>query len=139
MEAKAIWKSRLTFTGTADSGFEVPLGAEPSVGGDHDGFKPLELIAIGLAGCTGMDVISILNKKRQDVTAFEVQVRADRAKEHPRVFTKIHITYVITGNQVDPKAAERAIELSETKYCPAHAMLKEVSQMTSTYQIREAS
>jgi putative redox protein len=139
MNAKATWKSRLSFTGTADTGFEVPLGTDPSVGGDSDGFKPMELIAIGLAGCTGMDVISILQKKRQDVTDFEVHVRAERAEDHPRVFTEINVTYLVTGNQINPQAVERAIELSENKYCPAHAMLGQVASITCNYQILEAS
>lgn len=80
----------------------------------------------GLAGCTAMDVISILQKKKQDVTHFEVKVNADRAKEHPKVFTKIGITFYVTGNEIDPVAVDRAIELSSTKYCPAHAMLGKV-------------
>jgi putative redox protein len=77
MDAKVIWQQGLTFTGTADSGFSVPLGADPGVGGADDGFHPLELMAVSLAGCTAMDVISILKKKRQDVTAFEVSVHAE--------------------------------------------------------------
>ena len=88
MEAKVDWKGRLTFTGTADFGFSVQLGAKAAVGGDDDGFRPMELIAMGLAGCTAMDVISILRKKRQDVTEFEVQVHVERAEEHPKVFTE---------------------------------------------------
>ena len=76
----------MTFTGTADSGFSVPLGGNPKFGGDNDGFRPMELIATGLAGCTAMDTISILQKKRQEVTDFEVNVHAERAKEHPSVF-----------------------------------------------------
>jgi putative redox protein len=84
MEAKVNWKGRLSFTGTADTGFTLPLGANPKVGGDNDGFRPMELMALSLAGCTAMDVISILTKKRQEVTGFEVQVHADRAEEHPK-------------------------------------------------------
>ena len=101
MEAKVTWSNRLTFSGTADSGFSVPLGANPSVGGDDDGFRPLELFAVGLAGCTAMDVISILQKKRQSITAFEVRVQAERADEHPRSFTNIQVEYLVTGNNVD--------------------------------------
>jgi putative redox protein len=91
MEAKVTWHQGLSFTGTADTGYLVPLGANPRVGGDDDGFRPMELIATGLAGCTGMDTISILQKKRQDVTDFEVKVHTERADEHPRVFTHIKI------------------------------------------------
>ena len=139
MDVKVIWEDRLTFSGTADSGFTLPLGTSPSVGGDDDGFGPLELIALGLAGCTAMDVISILRKKRQDVTAFEVRVHVDRVEEHPRVFSNMHIEYVVTGHEVDEAAVERAIELSETKYCPAHAMLRKVVPITSAYIIQAAN
>lgn len=138
METKVTWKSRMSFTGSNTSGFEVPLGTDPSVGGDNDGFRPMELIAIGLAGCTAMDTISILQKKRQDITAFEVVVHADRGEEHPKVFTKIALEYLIEGHQVDPSAVERAIELSATKYCPAQAMLEKAVQIEHTYSIKEA-
>ncbi len=97
----------------------------------------MELIAIGLAGCTAMDVISILQKKRQDVTAFETRVHARRAVEHPKVFTNIQIEYIVEGRKIDPAAVERAIELSETKYCPAQAMLAKAVKIDHTYTIRE--
>jgi putative redox protein len=137
MKVQVIWDDGLTFSGTADSGFSVPLGADPSVGGNNDGFRPLELFALGLAGCTAMDVISILQKKRQSITAFEVHVQAERADEHPRTFTKVHIDYLVTGKNVEKAAVERAIELSETKYCPAQAMLKDVVPISSSYKISE--
>ena len=123
MEAKVVWKNRMSLTGSSDSGFSVPLGTDPDVGGDNDGFRPMELIAIGLAGCTGMDVISILTKKKQKVNDFEVQVHAEKSSEHPKVFTKIEIEYIVTGEDIDRAAVERAVELSVTKYCPAQAML----------------
>ncbi len=138
MEAKVVWKGRMSFSGTANTGFEVPLGADPAVGGDNDGFRPIELFAVGLAGCTAMDVISILQKKRQEVTAFEVQVHADRAEEHPKIFTKMHVEYMFTGRNLNAKAIERAIELSEQTYCPAQGMLNKVVSMTSSYKITEA-
>jgi putative redox protein len=96
------------------------------VGGDDDGPRPMELLAIGFAGCTAMDVISILQKKKQEVTAFEVRVHADRAEEHPRVFTRIVMEYVVSGNKVDRTAVERAVQLSSEKYCPAQAMFKKI-------------
>jgi putative redox protein len=137
MDAKVIWQQGLTFTGTADSGFSVPLGADPGVGGAGDGFRPLELMAVSLAGCTAMDVISILKKKRQDVTAFEVSVHAERAQEHPRVFTQIKVEYLVTGHHVEQAAVERAMELSKTTYCPAQAMLARVAEIELSYQIIE--
>lgn len=138
MDAKVTWQGRMTFHGTADSGFIVPLGTDPAVGGDNDGTRPMELIALGLAGCTAMDVISILQKKRQQVTFFETLVHADRAAEHPKVFTHIRIEYVFEGHDLDPAAIERAIDLSVTKYCPAQAMLAQAAQITHTYTIQEA-
>jgi putative redox protein len=135
MDASAIWSGEMSFTGTADSGFELMMDAAPAAGGRHGGFRPMELIAIGLAGCTAMDVISILRKKRQEVTAFEVHVHADRAEEHPKVFTRIQIEYVIHGKEIAPQAVERSIELSETKYCPAQAMLGQVVPIELNYQI----
>lgn len=137
MDAKLTWHGRLTFDGFSDSGFPIKLGADPEVGGDNDGARPMELIALGIAGCTAMDVISILLKKRQDITAFEVRLHADRAGEHPKVFTHVTIEYLIEGRNVDPAAVERAMELSETKYCPAQAMLKPVLPIDLTYKITE--
>ena len=122
MDTNVVWKDGLSFTGSADSGFEVRLGADLAVGGANDGFHPIELMGVSLAGCTAMDVISLLKKKRQDVTAFEVKVHADRAKEHPKVFTRLVVTYLVTGRGVDEAALLRAIELSATKYCLAQAM-----------------
>jgi putative redox protein len=139
MEAKVIWKNRLSFEGSAETGFVVPLGAHPSTGGDNDGFRPMELIAVGLAGCTGMDVISILQKKRQAVTGFETRVHAEQSGEHPKVFTRIMIEYIVEGHQVDPVAVERAIELSVTRYCPAHAMLVKAVEINTQYTIRESN
>ena len=129
MDAKVVWKQKMSFNGSSDSGFTVPLGTSPAVGGDDDGFRPLELIAIGLAGCTAMDVVSILKKKRQEITAFEVLVHADRAADHPKVFTRIVIEYIISGNDLSEDAVNRAVQLSEEKYCPAQAMFKEIMPM----------
>jgi putative redox protein len=118
-------------------GFTVPLGAEPAVGGENDGFRPMELFAVSLAGCTAMDVISILSKKRQEVTGFEVQVHAARAQEHPKVFTQAAIEYFVTGRGIDETAVRRAIELSATRYCPAQAMFSRIIPMELKYHIYE--
>jgi len=138
MDAKVTWKEKMSFTGTADTGFSLPLGAEPAVGGDNDGFRPMELMAISLAGCTAMDVISILQKKRQEVSGFEVKVHAERSDEFPKVFTHITVVYNVTGHNVDPVAVERSIELSSTKYCPAQAMLAKAVTIEHKYTITEA-
>ena len=137
MQAKVDWKGRMTFVGTSDSGFSVNLDTESSVGGENNGFRPLELMAISLAGCTSMDVISILTKKRQEVTDFEVRIDLDRAEEHPRVFTSARIDYLVTGKNVDEQAVVRAIQLSTERYCPAQAMLGKAFPMALRYQIFE--
>jgi putative redox protein len=137
MDAKVVWKSGMSFTGSAESGFSLPLGAEAVVGGAEDGFRPTELILTGLAGCTAMDVISILLKKRQEITAFEVQARAPRSAEHPKVFLHATLDYHITGRNVSETAVVRAIELSASRYCPAQAMLGKVFPIELKYHIYE--
>lgn len=139
MNASVTWKEGLTFTGSADSGFTVPLGTNVEYGGADDGFRPIELMLVSLAGCTGMDVISILLKKRQQVTGFAVNVQADRATEHPRVFKAINVEYHFQGHNLDPAAVARAVELSETKYCAARAMLSQAVPISSTIRIEEES
>lgn len=135
MEATVIWEKGLTFTGSTGAEFKVPLGASEDVGGDDDGFRPMQLIAIGLAGCTAMDVMSILTKKQQKVASFEVRVTATQESEHPRVFTQFIIEYLLTGENIDETAVQRAIELSETKYCPAQAMFNQIATIELSYQI----
>lgn len=137
MNVQVTWRENLFFTGTTDSGSAVALGSS-GVGTDQGGPSPMEMIALGLAGCTAMDVISILQKKRQQVTDFVVEAHAERAEEHPRVFTHVMLEYHVTGRNVDPAAVLRSIELSATKYCPAHAMLSKVTPIAARYYIYEA-
>ena len=137
MDASVTWKKNLSFDGTADSGFTLPLSSGAGVGGDGDGFRPMEMFAIGLAGCTAMDVISVLEKKRQEVTRFEVKTHVERAAEHPKVFTHGVIEYHVTGRGVDEAAVRRSIELSATRYCPAQAMLGQVMDLELKYFIYE--
>jgi len=137
MQAKVNWQEGMWFEGTADSGLNIQLDAKEEVGGQGKGFIPMELMALSLAGCTAMDVISILRKKRQEVTDFEVRVDATRAEEHPRVFTHARIDYLITGRGVDEKAVVRAIQLTAESYCPAQAMLAQVFPIDLRYQIFE--
>ena len=125
MDATVVWKKGLSFTGTGHAtGFTLPLGGDPSVGGDNDGFRPTELLLVALAGCTAMDVISILAKKRQAVTSFEVKAHGERASSDPKRFTSFLVEYVIKGEGIDPDAVERAVELSEDKYCSVMATLR---------------
>ena len=137
MDAKVNWKGKMSFSASADSGFSVDLDADAAVGGNSAGFLPLEMVEIGLAGCTAMDVISILSKKKQDVTAFEVRVHAEKAEQHPKVFTSAVITYTLHGHHLDEGSLRRAIELSATRYCPAQAMLSRAFPIQLKYEIYE--
>lgn len=140
MQAKVVWNGDMSFVGSNDEGFLIPLDSKKVVGGHETGFRPLQLLAIGLVGCTGMDVISILKKKRQEVTDFEVTADIQRADQHPKVFTKIVLEYIVSGKNIDPEAVERAVMLSETKYCPAQAMLSkavEISHKITIHQLDE--
>lgn len=137
MDATVTLEQGMAFLGTADTGFTIKMDAHPSVGGDNDGFRPLELLLLGLGGCTGMDVISILRKKKQAISGFEVQLHADRAKDIPHVFTEVTINFIVRGRDINPTAVERAIELSATKYCSAQAMLEPSVEITSSYKIVE--
>lgn len=137
MQVALDWKNGLSFKGTAlsGSGRTLDVGAEAEIGGADDGLRPMELIALGLAGCTGMDVISILQKKRQDVKSFQVKIETQRSEDHPKVWTHVMIDYIITGKDIDPAAVERAIQLSSEKYCPAQNMLKLAVKIESRYEI----
>ncbi len=137
MKATVTMDQGMTFTASAESGFTLQMGASPIVGGQNDGFRPMELLLMGLGGCTAMDVVSILRKKKQDVIGFDILLDAEQAENHPHVFTQITIKYILRGNQIDPKAVERSILLSETKYCPAQAMLARSVPIDHTYEIIE--
>jgi putative redox protein len=137
MVVRAKLETAMRFTATADSGHSVTLDAAGHAGGQNAGFRPMEMLLVGLAGCTGMDVISILRKKRQQVTGYEVHVEGVRAEENPMVFVDITVEHVVTGHQVQPEAVERAIELSEKRYCGAGAMLGKVARLTHVYRIVE--
>ena len=137
MKATVQWKENMTFVGLPDSGFPVQMDADTSLGGTNQGVRPMEMIALGLAACTGMDVISILRKKRQQVTQFEVRVNAPRSPEYPKVFTSARITYIVAGKKIEKTALLRSIELSMTKYCPVQVMLSQAFPMELHYEIYE--
>ncbi len=135
MDVMLNWKGKMAFEGTSESGFVQKMDADSVVGGENNGARPMEFIALGLAGCTGMDVISILQKKKQPVTDFQVNVHAELADEHPKVFTQAVIEYQVTGRGVDDAALLRAIELSAEKYCPAQAMLSKAFPIRMIFRI----
>lgn len=138
MDAKVIWNQAMRFTGSATSGFEVALDADAGASGGTDGgFRPLELLLMGLAGCTAMDVIAVVRKKRQNVTAFEVRVLAPQQSDSPHVFTSAEILYRLQGHAIEEAAVLRAIELSAQQYCPAQAMLSKAFPMVLKYEIYE--
>lgn len=115
----------------------INMDSDEEFGGHYRGSRPLDLMLVSLAGCSGMDVISVLRKKQQKVSGLEVLVRGERASEHPRVYTHIWMTFVVTGKSVQPDAVARSIELSMTKYCPAAAMLQQVVPIETSYRIVE--
>ena len=138
-KAQVTWVGPgLRLLGEAEGPAIVVDHAMPDEERQDTGPHPVQLLLIGLCGCTGMDVISILQKKRQAFTGLRVEAEAERAEEHPKVYTSIHLAFVVTGEDVDPKAVERSIELSQTKYCPASAMLGEVVEITTSYRIEPA-
>lgn len=138
MDVTLNWKGRMTLEGTGPSGHQIRMDSDQSAGGDDSGVRPMELIALGLAGCTAMDVISILRKKQQAVADFRVNFHGSRAAEHPKVFTDSEIEYQVYGTDLDEAAILRAIELSAEKYCPAHAMLEKAFPIRLTYKIFDA-
>jgi putative redox protein len=127
--------SGMHFLAEAGSGHSVDMDAARDGGGQDQGFRPMELLLVGLSGCTGMDVISILRKKREQVTGYEVQVHAERAEDHPMVFTNITVEHIVTGYHINPSAVARAIALSESRYCGAGAMLGRTARLKHTYRL----
>ena len=137
MKATVKWNGGVRFTGLASSG--VPILMESGVSTEEicQAARPMEMIAIGLAGCMAMDVLSILEKKRQKVISYQVMIDAPRSAEYPKVFTSAMITFIVTGTQIEERAVLRSIELAATKYCPAYAMLSNVFPITIGYEIFE--
>ena len=135
-EIQARWDKELAFTVWDDAGHSMQLDAAEEHGGGT-AFRPVTMLMVGLAGCTGMDVISILKKKRQDVTGFDVVVRGERAEEHPKKFLTLTVEYVVRGQSVDPRAVERAVELSASRYCPVQANLVPSVEIHHSFRIVE--
>ena len=133
MLAQVTWVEDKRFVGRASSGHAVVVDGSA----EKLGSSPMELLLIGMAGCTAYDVMSILEKKRQSVTGLEVSARAERAEEPPRVYTTIEVEYVLRGREIKPEAVEDAIRLSEEKYCSASIMLGQTAQITTSYRIEE--
>jgi putative redox protein len=139
MTAQVKLETGMRFDAASGSEHHVILDASEKDGGQNAGFRPMELLLVGLGGCTGMDVISILRKKRQQVTGYEVHVTGIRAEDYPMVFVEITVEHVVTGHHIQPEAVERAVQLSEQRYCGAGAMLGKVAHLTHTFRIVEAA
>lgn len=135
--AQLTWMQDMKFVGKGASGHEVAMDAIPEVGGHDSAARPMEVFLIGLMGCTAMDVIGVLKKKRQDVQDFKIFATFERSPEHPKKYTSIHLEYVAYG-EVDMKALERAIELSETTYCSAIATVRGVASVTHSCRVEMA-
>jgi putative redox protein len=137
MTVNLQWNTGMTFTGENLNGHALITSNDRDDQGNRPGFGPMELMALSIGACAGMDVISILKKKRQDVTGLEIQVHSRQAETHPRVWTELRVDYLFTGRSIDPKAVERAIELSKDKYCPTQNMIKEAVEIDYSYKIIE--
>ncbi len=137
MGIKLEYLQDLQFKAYSDNGngYSVLLDTSKEAGGNDEGIKPTDLILAGLAGCSSMDIVSILKKKRQNITDYRVNVTGERAETHPRVFTKISIIYEIKGENIDEQAVKRAVELSKDKYCSVWAMLKNAALIEWSYKI----
>ncbi len=137
MECRVKWLDHMTFVGESGSGHAVVLDGAPEHGGRDMGIRPMEMLLLGLGGCTAFDVVSILKKSRQAITDCEVKIDSDRAEEIPKVFTRIHIHFIITGNSLDPVKVEKAVNLSADKYCSASKILEKTAEMTHDFEIVE--
>ncbi len=137
IQARVSLMEGMQFVGTTPSEHLIAMDAMEEGGGVNAGARPLELLLVALGGCTGMDVISILRKKRELVTGYDIVVRAERAEEHPRVYTSITVEHVVRGKGISADAVERAIQLSDEKYCSVGAMLRQAAKITTSYSIVE--
>ena len=135
MKAEIKQIQGLALAGKTDSGHWIPMNSSVEVGGSNAGARPLELVLLGLGGCTSMDVISILKKKRVLFTHYECHLEAECAAQDPKVFTRIHIEFLLYGDNINSQAVERAIELSVTRYCSVLAMLNKSAEITTGFKI----
>jgi len=135
MKARVKWVEQVSFLGESESGHAVLMDGAPAAGGRNLGPRPMEMLLLGAGGCTSFDVISILKKSRQNVTDCHVELEAERAETDPKVFTKIHMHFVVTGKDIKPEAVEKAIKLSAEKYCSASIMLGATATITHDYKL----
>ena len=138
MKARVKWIEDVCFMGETESGHAVIMDASPDIGGRNLGMRPMEMLLIGMGGCSSIDVVTILKKSRQPITDCVAEITAERAGEIPKVFTKIHVHFVVTGKGLNPVQVERAVNLSAEKYCSASIMLGKAAQMSHDFEIVES-
>lgn len=138
MKARVKWVEQVSFLGESESGHAVLMDGAPAAGGRNLGPRPMEMLLLGAGGCTSFDVIAILKKSRQAVTDCYVELEAERAETDPKVFTKIHMHFVVTGKDIKPEAVEKAIKLSAEKYCSASIMLGAMAAVTHDFEVLQA-
>jgi putative redox protein len=137
MKARIKWIEGVSFAGQSESGHTVVMDGPPDSGGKNLGVRPMEMMLIGMGGCTAFDVVHILRKSRQPITDCVAEIDATRADTDPKVFTKIHVHFIVSGKGLDPKRVEQAIKLSAEKYCSASIMLGKVAEVTHDFEVAE--
>ncbi len=137
MNISVNWIDGMLMVGKSQSGHSITMDGPPEIGGNNLGVRPMEMLLLGVAGCTMIDVVTTLKKMRQDLTNCETKLSAERADEHPKVFTDIHIQFIVKGQDLDPKKVEKAITLSAEKYCSASIMLGKTASITHDFEIVE--
>ena len=137
MNISVNWVDGMLMVGKSNSGHSITMDGPPEIGGENLGVRPMEMLLLGVAGCTMIDVVTTLKKMRQDLTNCETKLSAERADEHPKVFTDIHIQFIVKGQDLDPKKVEKAITLSAEKYCSASIMLGKTASITHDFEIVE--
>ncbi|NQW34700.1 MAG: OsmC family protein [Methylophilales bacterium] len=135
MKVNVSWIDNVNFVGKSESNHEVRMDGPEDVGGKNKGMRPMELMLIGMGGCTSFDVVTILKKSRQKIEGCEALVSADRSESIPKVFTKIHIHFIVKGDNLDESVVDRAIKLSAEKYCSATIMLSKSVAITHDFEI----
>ncbi|MGI9320454.1 MAG: OsmC family protein [Thiogranum sp.] len=138
MKARIKWVQDATFLGESGSGHAVVMDGPPDFGGRNLGVRPMEMLLLGMGGCASFDVVLILNRSRQDISDCVAEIEAERAEQDPKIFTAIHVHFIVTGKQLNEKRVARAVELSAEKYCSASIMLGKTATITHDYEIREA-
>ena len=137
MNISVKWIDGMLMVGKSDSGHAVVMDGPPEIGGENLGVRPMEMLLLGMTGCTVIDVVSTLKKMREDVVDCQTQVSADRSEEYPKVFTNIHVHFVLRGKQLNPSKVDKAIKLSAEKYCSASIMIGKTAIITHDYEIIE--